>query len=350
MKVIDIAQRTEEWHAWRKGGVTATMLAVILGKNPDKSRRQLWLELKGYITPPDLSVIPQVRKGASREPLALQAFEDKHGVLGLPICAEHGLFPFIRASFDGLLGDNRPVEIKNLAEGNHLEVLEKNERSSFYQLYQWQVKHQLVVSGGSNGFIWFWSPKHTPVLLRVTLSEEERVRIIKACTEFWDSIIHDEIPEADPLRDELPIGELSKADQKKWAALSASRRDLEADIAKHKKELARLQLEAKSLEDEFLSIMGDFRTADHLGIRAKVYDKAGTVDWEAVALSLKPDLATDYVESFRRSPSKGTRFTVDAGFKEDASAVPIPIYRSKRSRVQIKAPDNQAEQAMTFWF
>ncbi|MCK5532733.1 MAG: YqaJ viral recombinase family protein [Halopseudomonas aestusnigri] len=350
MKVVDIAQRTDEWLAWRKGGVTATMLAVILGENPDKTRRQLWLELKGYITPPDLSVIPQVRKGAAREPLALQAFEDKHGVLGLPICAEHGLFPFIRASFDGLLEDNRPVEIKNLAEGNHLEVLEKKERSSFYQLYQWQVKHQLVISGGTTGFLWFWSPKHTPVLLRVTLSEDERVRIVKACTEFWDSIIHDEIPEADPLRDELPIGELSQTDQKKWAALSASRRDLETEIAKHKKELARLQLEAKSLEDEFLSIMGDFRTADHLGIRAKVYDKAGTVDWEAVARSLKPDLTTDTIESFRRSPSTGTRFTVDAKFTEDASAKPIPIYQAKRSRKQQTAPEEQPKQAISFWF
>nr|WP_237143861.1 YqaJ viral recombinase family protein [Pseudomonas fluorescens] len=129
MKIVDIAQRTPDWHEWRREGISATSCAVIMGENPDKTPLELWKELVGIVEPADLSVIPQVRRGVKFEPLALQAFEDKYGKMALPFCAESTAYPFIRASFDGVLDDKSPVEIKNLSETNHLEVLQLREHS-----------------------------------------------------------------------------------------------------------------------------------------------------------------------------------------------------------------------------
>jgi len=67
MKVIDIQQRSPEWHEWRKNGISATSCAVIMGENPDKTKLQLWRELVGLDTAPDLACIPQVRRGVKFE-------------------------------------------------------------------------------------------------------------------------------------------------------------------------------------------------------------------------------------------------------------------------------------------
>ena len=34
MKFIDLQQRTPEWLVWRNQGITATEIAVVLGKSP----------------------------------------------------------------------------------------------------------------------------------------------------------------------------------------------------------------------------------------------------------------------------------------------------------------------------
>lgn len=348
MRVIDIAQRSPEWHAWRKKGVSATSLAVILGHNPLKSRRQLWLELMGIVTPPDLSVIPQVRKGAKYEPIALQAFEAKYGQLGLPVCAEHVEHSVIRASFDGLLEGNRPVEIKNLAEQNHLEVLEKTDKSSFYELYQWQVKHQLVVSGATQGFLWFWSPKHEPVLLEVRLSPQERDFIIQECLEFWRTIEEEEIPDPDMRIDPLPFEELDAEQQRQWMEISSDRRNLEIQIREHKTALAVLIAQAKEQEGKLRALMGDYNIADSHGVRISEYEIRGKVNWEALANQLNPLLEDSEIEPFRAKATQGVRVTVDTDYDPAAvPAKPIPIRRKKTKPI----PTQETKiRAAGFWF
>lgn len=344
MRVVDIAQRTPEWLDWRKGGVSATSLAVIMGYHPDKTRRQLWLELKGYAQPADLSSIPQVRQGAKLEPLALQAFEQQYGKIGLPICAEHDEHSFIRASFDGLMDRGIPVEIKNLAENNHLQVLEHGIESSFYQLYQWQVKHQLVVSGASRGYLWFWSPKHTPVLLEVRLSDGEREEIIDICADFWAQVENDEIPDADPDRDPLPMEELSPEQRQKWSDLATQRRELEKKIKEAKSLLSNLTAQGKALEEEFLDVMGAFSCADADGVRITQYQIQGKVNWEQVARSLDPNLSDEVINRHRGLSTSGIKVSVNPDFTPAQAPAPIPITRGKR-----KKKTESVQQVAAFW-
>lgn len=353
MRVVDIAQRTPEWHEWRKGGVSATSLSIILGKNPQKSRRQLWLELKGYATPPDLSVIPQVRKGEKLEPLSLQAFEAKYGQLALPVCGEHEEHPWMRASFDGLLAGNQPVEIKNLAESNHLDVLEKEKDSAAYQLYQWQVKHQLVVSGAKLGWLWFWSPKHTPVCLTVELSAEEEKYILDVCRTFWQSILDDDIPDPDPEVDPLPIPSLTAESQQTWMDISEQRKGLEREIKKHEAALKELRQAAKEHEDVLRSLMGDFRYADHNGVRITQYDIKGRVDWEAIARReiSAAVLENELIAKFSNEPTKGCRVTVNPDFDQATQpAIPLHLYRRKAAREKSKQGTEPAQLRNAFWF
>ena len=46
MKVVDLKQRTPEWHIWRNAGVTASDAPVLVG-SPCKTPWRLWAEKRG---------------------------------------------------------------------------------------------------------------------------------------------------------------------------------------------------------------------------------------------------------------------------------------------------------------
>lgn len=352
MKIVDIAQRTPEWHEWRKGGVSATSLAIILGKNPQKSRRQLWMELKGYATPPDLSVIPQVRKGAKLEPVALQAFEDAYGVIGLPICGEHDKFRWMRASFDGLLDGNEPVEIKNLAEDKHLDVLNRTVDSDAYQLYKWQVKHQLVVAGAKSGWLYFWSPRHTSIRLQVVLEEGEENFIIDNCQRFWQSVLIDEIPDADPAIDPLPVEFLTDEAQQAWMTHSERRKELEKAIKQHESALKELQAQAKEQEQELFALMGDFKNADFNGVRITRYEIKGRVDWERIAREEidSQRIERDLIPKHMKAPTQGCRISVNPEFVQPMSGTLIDLARRRTQRKEAAQAPPKTRARNGFWF
>ncbi|MBG6289449.1 YqaJ viral recombinase family protein [Pseudomonas nitroreducens] len=347
MKVVDLAQRSPEWHEWRREGVSATSCSVIMGANPEKSPLQLWRELVGIVTPPDLSVIPQVRQGVQREPIALHAFEEKYGQLGMPVCGESLEYPIIRASFDGLLANGAPVEIKNLSDENHLEVLRLQMDSPAYLLYRWQVWHQLIVSGASEGYLWFWSPKHEPCCLPVLLDEVTRKRIIEAEMRFWELVETGCPPAADPKRDLIPLEQL---DLDAWRKLAEPRRELEQKIVKLKAELKELTNQAKEQDAAFRPLMGTFRRAEALGVRVTSYEIAGAVDWEGVAKELHDAIPDEVLNRHRTGGSVAFRHTVNPNYDE-ATALPEP-----KPRVRRLAPADSIEATEpsvaygTFWF
>src|SRR5260364_319825 len=73
MKIIDIAQRSNAWHVWRRRGVTASDAAVLLGRSPYKTLWRLWAEKTGIAVEEDVSRNPFVQYGLCNEDSARQA-------------------------------------------------------------------------------------------------------------------------------------------------------------------------------------------------------------------------------------------------------------------------------------
>jgi len=348
MKVVNLEQRTSEWQVWRRDGVSATSCAVIMGMNPDKTPLELWQELVGIKAPQDLSGIPQVRKGVKFEPIALQAFEEKYGQIGLPICAESSVYPFIRASFDGLLADASPVEIKNLADGNHLEVLELREKSSAYRLYRWQVLHQMIVSGSEQGYLWFWSPKFEPVCLVVKRDEDLIKEIIEAEKIFWEMVETATPPVPDPLRDFIPLDRL---DMEAVRPLAAQMRDVERQTQVLKAQLKALGKQADDLQSELMVHLGEFRKVDALGVKVTSYEVEGKVSWKGVALALSPEIPPEVLEANRSDATLATRVTINPQFDESKMPAPVvPIARRKVAVQPVVVAEEPESQLASFWF
>lgn len=350
MKIVNLSQRTPEWHEWRLDGISASCCAVIMGENPDKTPLELWNELVGITSAPDLSKIPQVKRGQTFEAIALQAFEEKYGQVGLPICAESLEYPFIRASFDGVLEGGTPVEIKNLAEEKHLQVLMLREQSPAYLLYRWQVLHQLIVCGADRGYLWFWSPKHEPCCLVVERDEVLIRKIIRAEKTFWNLVEIGVPPEADSKRDLLPM---VKTDESLWKKLAEHRREKEAATAALKAQLAELQKETDDLDNQLkvLVAASGFKRADAHGVKITVYESAGKVDWKALAneLTQGEEIPSELVIKHQSNSSLRTRITVDTQFDPNKPA-PLPRIRKQAQEVQPEQELELQPSVAGFWF
>ncbi|MCC9289608.1 lambda-exonuclease family protein [Pseudomonas aeruginosa] len=347
MTIVDIAQGTPDWHEWRRVGISATSCAVIMGENADKTPLELWKELVGIVEPADLSVMPQVRSGVKFEALALQAIEDKYGKMALPYCAESTAYPLIRASFDGVLDDKSPVEFKNLSETNDLELLQLREHSMAFKLYRWQVMQQMIVSGARRGYLWFWSPKHQPCCSIVDWDDHLVRRIIQAEVIFWRLVMRRVPPEADPMRDVIPLDRLDVA---AWRPLAIARRAMESKFAELKAQFKVLTKEAEDLEAEILLLLGEFRRTDALGVNVTSYEVAGTVDRKGVAHEQEAVIPPDLIARHQSGSSKATRDSVDGSYDESkAEPEPLPRIRHKVDAIY-ETVDEPSQIFGTFWF
>ncbi|RJX72640.1 lambda-exonuclease family protein [Pseudomonas sp. LS-2] len=310
MKIIDLVQRTPEWHAWRSMGVTATSAAVILGHHPHKTRWRLWAELTGKVEPLDLSMIPQVRLAIMLEPHALAWFQDRYDTVLMPYCGESEINPLLRASFDGVeLDTMRPVEVKVLADSNFNEVAQMGVGSSHYKLYWWQVQHQLAVSGADLGYLVFYHTRNQPIVFEIRRSEKAIALILQASLAFWASVAGNNEPEKDPARDYFaPTGAVLA----EWGVHAAYAGLIDTELQDLEARIKVLKAEREKLQEGFVGLMGDYLLAEAHGVRVCRYSQKGNVRWKEAYKSLNPGYSDDQLNAFRGAGGERVKLTINA--------------------------------------
>lgn len=111
MKRIDLVQGSPEWLAWRKEGVGASDIPVIMGVSPyttiEQLKAQKWGGKASYTT-------KAMQRGHDLEPACREEMCKELLLPMQPICAEHSEYPLIRASADAWNEEhNVGGEIKN---------------------------------------------------------------------------------------------------------------------------------------------------------------------------------------------------------------------------------------------
>ena len=311
MNVINVCQRSPEWHAWRAAGVTASEAAVILGRSPYKTQWRLWAERTGITAPEDLSRNPIVQRGIQFEDQARQGFEERHGTILLPLCAESSEHPVLRASFDGLSDDGEPVELKVPTEKTYQLVATQGEQALAYQLAWCQTQFQVFVSGTAGGWLVFDPCRPSSPPLEFAVERDEtflQSELIPACLAFWEAIKMAKAPPTDPKRDlYVPIDEESRS---KWTRTAAEYRELAAKRRDLEDSLKQLKAQMAQAEDLFTGLMGDYLLADSEGIRVTRYLQNGTVDYSALLKEIAPNVDESTLNRFRRQPSERVKVTL----------------------------------------
>ena len=305
MKIVDLKQRTPEWHAWRNAGVTASEAPVLMG-SPYKTPWRLWAEKRGLVLPEDLSGNPHVQRGLREEPIARRRFENRHGVLLLPICAQSSDEPILRASFDGLTDDGHPVELKAPTEAKFRDAQANGSESELYRRYYAQVQTQIYVAESDKAFLSLIFGEEV-LDLDVPRDDGCIVQIVERARVFWECIQTGKEPPLDPERDlYVPKGPELDA----WLRLAADYRQFDEKRTPYVAELKAIEKRMAEMEQRFLAMMGEFTLAESSGLRISRYFRRGAIDYRAALLQLRPDIQESDLEPFRRKGAEQVRLTL----------------------------------------
>lgn len=331
MNIIDLQPRTPDWHAWRALGIGASESSIIMAKSPYKTQWQLWAEKCGFVIPTSLEHNPHVQRGIRLEPKARAYIETMQQELLLPLCAESNLYPFIKASFDGLNSRGEPVEIKCPSLTVFNDVIRLKEHSEVYQLYCIQVQHQLLVSGSQIGWLVFYQiDEHgSEQIIQFEIKREEAMiqQIIEQASQFWLLVQSQKPPTKCPLRDTFtPEGEALT----QWESFAAQYHQLDKEVLSLMSQLEPLKAQQSQLQQSFFQLMNGFTHAEYAGIKINRYWSQGQVDYPKLLMDLGHTLTETELAKYRKSASEKSRVTII----DNPHAVLIPEQTTREAVIQ----------------
>lgn len=287
-KIIELEQRTPEWHAWRRGEdlpdggprITASMVPQIIGVSPWGNAYDLWMELTGRKAGKVSNRAMQ--RGIDLEPLARAAYTAQTGIEVRDICVEHPTVPWIAASLDGysLFGDTL-VEIKCPGAADHATALLNQVPGKYVPQTQWQL---LACPNAQANHYWSYDGR-AGVLVVVGLDRPYQEFMFRVAQQFRQSVI-DDVP---------PDGE-------EFALLAMKIRELYVAKAKaeeaYKAETAKLTL----LLPEYA------KSSSFGGVTVSRSTPDGRIDYDALVKDLK--LTAQQIEAYRKPPKAGESYRV----------------------------------------
>lgn len=151
MRIIDVPQRSAEWHQARLGKLTASRAADMMAtiKTGEAAARrdlrvQLVVERLTGVAQEDAYVNAAMQRGIDKEAEALAAYEALTGQLARPVgFVAHDTLP-AGCSPDGLVGADGLLELKCPKSATHLSYLRGR---TLPREYVYQIQHSLWITG-----------------------------------------------------------------------------------------------------------------------------------------------------------------------------------------------------------
>jgi putative phage-type endonuclease len=284
-KIVNIKQRTPEWHAWRKNKISASMIPTLMGFNPHETPLQLWEHLQSG---KEREINEHMQRGNDLEPAARYEAERKFGVYYPETCIESDEFPWMIASLDGYNANAgvRAIEIKCPTAANHQSAKLGVVPPQYYP----QLQFQMYVAGlDEMYYISFISPAdfETITVKRDDKFIEKMKPLLKP---FRDCLISYIPPE--PCDRDL----IARDDQETLliATELASIQEQEKELDLRKEHL-RARLQAKC-EDRSALIGDRFRFVKFM--------RKGSIDYGRI-----PELEGIDLEKYRKKPIESWRFS-----------------------------------------
>lgn len=335
-----LPQGSDEWLKWRKQGVTATDMAVVMnGRHYGKSVHQLWEEKVGLRAPEPITPALQAvfDRGHRDEPIIRSLAMMEQDAVFEPCCVQAARVPFLKGSLDGL-GERKIggfpliLECKSLSQGS-LDRIRGNKLADPQLLgYQWQVKYLMALCHVQVAYIYLCTSQEGKLVdgtsAAVTLEAAEAQRIIEAAVRFYSCCLYKEDPDTSPfmegfrvLEAPAPVASMPAAAPAAPAAVASAPaepapapaapipssneprefRDAGEELAWLSQEIARLGDRKKALIEECLK---SGNTSFSSGEVKETVSK-GTIDYQkllsAITEKFNLDIPSSFVESFRKS-------------------------------------------------
>lgn len=187
MKIVDLTQRSEKWHEFRRNGIGSSEIHGLL---TSPMFGAYWKALKKQKLGKAVEEFESeaMRWGKEQEPMALAALQKINPNLK-PVCAIHEEYPYIRCSFDAIDGDE-VHEIKCPQVVNLEECLLGRIPDKWINQLRWQM----MIADAAVGNLDFWdSVSIHPHVVERDLSWDKKA--IEIATQFWVWVQDGEMPE-----------------------------------------------------------------------------------------------------------------------------------------------------------
>lgn len=240
MKIISFneGQHGEEWLSWRKNGIGASDISIVMGNSPYKTPLQLWEIKCGYREEDKMN--RAMEHGIKTEDIARQWINQNKQFNLKPICIEDEEKPYFRASLDGFdFNQEVLVEIKCPVNEKVLEKARINQSvpSYWYDQVQWQI----MLSNPKHALIALWDFRHNNCICIDLFGQTKYIeKMRKTAAEFWHNVQIGKAPEA------LKEDYVEIEDDKLYELLSEYR-----DLSQKEKVLSDRRKEIKSQIEEF---------------------------------------------------------------------------------------------------
>lgn len=190
--IVQLAQGSSEWHAYRQSRRNASESAAVLGLSPWMTPYQLWLLKTGRT---ETLVTHAMQRGTELEPLARSVYEEQTGLVMQPLVLEAGAYS---ASLDGMtLEGDLVLEVKCPLRGTRSDLWQNVHFGQVPAHYGIQVQHQLMVSGADMAHLWVFDGSKG-LLHAIERDAEAMVRIQTGWEDFQQFLDTDTPP---PLSD-----------------------------------------------------------------------------------------------------------------------------------------------------
>ncbi len=179
---VDLKQGTSAWLDWRFEGIGASDAPAIMGENPWKSRARLMKEKRDRkIVKLNAAMI----RGTELEPVARECYEKKFGMAVPPACLQSLIYPWMRASLDGMtICGQKVIEIK-CGEGAYWNSASSGTVPVYYI---GQLQHILAVTGLESIDYWCYSPDRPEIHICMERDESYISRLIEMEKLFWHEL------------------------------------------------------------------------------------------------------------------------------------------------------------------
>lgn len=284
---IDLPQGSPQWLALRKGKLSASKAAIILGYSDYQTPFMLWEEELGLREPQ--ASAPHMQRGLEIEDIAREWFFNHMRIEVFPAVVQHPDKPEFIASLDGLSLNNRVIlEIKY----NRKELHEYTRQGQICEMHNTQMQHQMFVTG-LNECYYLSYRENDPILFKVNRDEVFITYMIEKELDFKRCV------------DDLIPPELTEKDYEDLSHDGA----LECLMYNYSQDLKSLKFLQERIDKNKLEIMQKVGSKNAKGTHWKVtrYTQKGKINYDTVLEHYKID--TD-LEQFRKPSTVSYRITV----------------------------------------
>lgn len=195
MKIISFSdgQSGEEWLTWKKNGIGASDISVIMGSNPYSTRLQLWEKKCGFRQEDAMN--SAMEHGIRTEDTVRQWVNQNYQLNLQPVCIEDEEKPHFRASLDGYDFDQKVlVEIKCPISEKVLDAARLTQSVPDYWFDQ--VQWQIMMCKPQKAMLVLWDFRHNSGICLDMFGNSTRIEDMRTnADKFWHNVQIGKAPE-----------------------------------------------------------------------------------------------------------------------------------------------------------